>query len=407
MQIKNKQLRILCSEPLILLAFPLAFINLLLIVLISPIIRVRVGFLRCDRLGHFAANTELYISELKTLRAEERCIDLFYYPRPVCNKQLGLMWERTLKVLPWFLLRPICLIIRSFKIFESFRVKEARGGDRDVDNLLDITEPALSFNEMEMQQGLLIMQKMGIKAHDKLVCMTVRDSEYLGDSTTIPNHQHRDSSIKNFLLAAETLANRGYFVLRMGAKVKSPFISKNRKIIDYANSEFRSEFMDIFLGARCEFCISTSTGFDAIPLIFRKPIVYASMVPPGGLFTFSSKMLAITKHHYSNNLKRYLTFDEIIDSGVGFFIPAYIYFENEIQLIENTPEEIRDVVEEMADIVDGLVSYDSEDEALQAKFWSLFPKHATDLSGVPLHGEIRSRYGSKFLKQHKWWLGKF
>lgn len=406
MQIKNKQLRILYSEPLLFLAFPLAFLNLLVMVLMLPIIKVRVGFLRCDRLGHFAANTELMISEQKTLRTEEKYLDLFYYPRPVCNKQLALMFERRLKVLPWFLLRPICLVVRNFTIFESFRVKEARGGDRDIDNLLDITEPALSFNDLEMQQGLLIMQKMGIKAHNKFICMTVRDSEYLGESSTRPNHQHRDSSINNFLLAAETLANKGYFVLRMGAKVKSHFISKNRMIIDYANSEFRSEFMDVFLGARCEFCISTSTGFDAIPLIFRRPIVYASMVPPGGLFTFSSNMLAITKHHYDNKLKRYLTFEETINSAVGFFVPAHKYIESEIQAIENTPEEIRDVVVEMADMVEGLISYCDEDVDLQNSFWSLYPKDAKDASGVPLHGKIKSRYGSKFLKLNKWWVGK-
>ena len=40
----------------------------------------------------------------------------------------------------------------------------------------------------------------------------------------------------------------------------------------YLQKNKRTEFMDIYLGANCEFCISTMCGFDAIPYIFRKPI---------------------------------------------------------------------------------------------------------------------------------------
>jgi hypothetical protein len=75
-----------------------------------------------------------------------------------------------------------------------------------------------------------------------------------------------------------------------------------------------------------------------------------------------------------------------------------------VDLIENTPEEIRDVVVEMADRLEGIFQPMEDDEVLQRKFWEIFPGDAVDRGGVPLHGEIRSRYGANFLRENRWWL---
>ena len=41
----------------------------------------------------------------------------------------------------------------------------------------------------------------------------------------------------------------------------------------------RSDFMDIYFGAKCHFFIGVGTGIDAIPDIFRRPILYVNVVP--------------------------------------------------------------------------------------------------------------------------------
>ena len=69
-------------------------------------------------------------------------------------------------------------------------------------------------------------------------------------------HDFRHTDINNFLLAAEELTKKGYYVFRMGVVVEKKFQTKNPKIIDYANSTLRSDFMDVYLGAKCSFCIS-------------------------------------------------------------------------------------------------------------------------------------------------------
>ena len=112
------------------------------------------------------------------------------------------------------------------------------------------------------------------------MCLIVRDSGYLNRHINKENlnrwgyHNFRDGDVDKYVLAAEELTLRGYYVFRMGSNVKKPLKSSNPKIIDYANSKIRSDFMDIYLGAKCSFCISTSCGFDAIPVVFRRPIAY-------------------------------------------------------------------------------------------------------------------------------------
>jgi putative glycosyltransferase (TIGR04372 family) len=77
----------------------------------------------------------------------------------------------------------------------------------------------------------------------------------------------------------------------MGALVKEPLVSRNPKVIDYASNGMRTEFLDVFLGAHCNFCISTGSGWDSIPTIFRRPIMFVNHLP---IFGPSAITLPIT-----------------------------------------------------------------------------------------------------------------
>ena len=405
----QKKIRIIMSEPLLLLALPISSVSLLLIFILRPFIQVKIGFLRSDRLGHFAANTELLICEACANKHKRniRSVSLYYLPRQPCNQQLACMWKRRLILLPWFLLRPIDLIIRSISCLSSFHAFESAGGDRDIDNLLDKIPAQLNFTDEEELRGKLELSDIGVKDSSPFICLTVRDPAYLNalyKGSDASYHNHRDSNIQSYVLAAEALADRGYYVIRMGAKVLEPLNSNHPRVIDYASNGKRSDFMDIYLGAKCFFAISTSTGWDAVPLIFRRPIAYVNMVPLGWLFTFSSKFLAITKHHVSMLDGQELSLREIFKRGVGFCSLNSDYSAKNIALIDNTPEEIRDLVIEMAERLEGSFQPRPEDEALQSKFWEIFPSDAVDVNGVRLHGEIRARYGAAFLRNNPEWL---
>ena len=83
------------------------------------------------------------------------------------------------------------------------------------------------------------------------------------------------------------------------------------------------------------------------------------------------------------------------------------YYESEgIQLIENTPEEIRDVCVEMEERLNDTWEPETDDDALQRQFWEIFPVHAVNsINGRPLHGDIRGRFGMQFLRNNREFLG--
>ena len=103
-------------------------------------------------------------------------------------------------------------------------------------------------------------------------------------------HEYRNFNIDNFILAAEELTKRGYYVFRMGKHVKKPLVIKNKKIIDYAMSNNRSDFLDIYLASQCDFLLCSSTGIQNITEIFRKPFA-TLMIPLGEIDTKSKKIL--------------------------------------------------------------------------------------------------------------------
>ena len=106
------------------------------------------------------------------------------------------------------------------------------------------------------------------------MCLFVRDSAYLAElyKDSYNYHNYRNVDIQNFALVAYELAERGFYVIRMGVKVSKAFMVDHPKVIDYAWNGMRSDFMDIYLSAICDFAISTGTGLCEVSRIFRRPM---------------------------------------------------------------------------------------------------------------------------------------
>ncbi len=83
--------RKLCALPLILPALPVVF----LVRVLRPLVVIRFGPLRSERIGHFAANTELYLCNRDVNGNGKHTFDILYHMKPICNQQLKKMWECT------------------------------------------------------------------------------------------------------------------------------------------------------------------------------------------------------------------------------------------------------------------------------------------------------------------------
>lgn len=392
---------------------PLYFLAVLIYLIIralKPIVLIRIGELFSSRIGHYAGNTEMYCCEQDAgiNKPECRYVDLFYQGSSICNKQLSLMWSRTLRIYPKWLLGPVRRIC-NFGFGGAAHVLDMSSQlDRDVHNLLDEYDCHIWFTEDEMTLGYHRLRELGVPSGCPFICLIVRDPTYLNSvqpDVDWSGHSYRDVDVDNYVLACNTLAERGYYVFRMGAVVKSPLKSESSKVIDYASNGMRTDFMDIWLGAHCAFCVSVGTGFDAIPVIFRRPVVFVNMVPLGYFFSFRSEFIGLFKHHYQISSGQEMTLQEIVESGVHLSLETKEYADQGVSLKENSPEEIRDIVLEMADRVEEIWLPQAGDEGLQARFWQLYPLGSVAVyNGKPLHGDPRAFYGAVFLRGNQWWL---
>ncbi|NQW23755.1 MAG: TIGR04372 family glycosyltransferase [SAR202 cluster bacterium] len=408
MYVGYKHLKLVFKKPLTLPLVILAFPVVVAIRLIRPWLLIRWGRTYSSRIGHFAGNTEQYLCEQDAgiNSPRQRHVDFISISRPISNQQLAKMWRRTLHLWPDWLQAAINRANWLIPGGAVHRIGQNTSQDRDVHNLLDRFPPHLIFTAEEEARGVAGLRLMGIPADIPFVCLISRDSAYLDAQSPRDwsYHNHRDSDIQNYVLATEELANRGYFVVRMGAQVREAIKSRHPKVIDYATNGMRSDFMDVYLGAKCAFCISGTAGFEAVPLVFRRPIVFVNVSSLGYIWTSRNQFVVITKRHYSLTKDRELTVKEIFSFGSGFSLASSEYESKGIQLIENTPEEIRDAVIELVERLSGTWQPQEDDEALQGKFWEIFPADAKTAEGEPLHGEIRSHFGAEFLRNNRDWL---
>ena len=219
--------------PLFILAIP----TVMLIRFIKPWLLVRIGSLNSTRIGHFAANTELYLCEQDAgLNVpKQRYVNLFYLIKPICNHQLATMWKRVMLIWPVWILAPIDWVNRAIPGGRDHQTGDSYQGVFDVHNLLDRFSSHLQFTDEENVRGETDLLEMGIPTGTPFVCLIVRDSAYL-DSYQPTNwnyHNYRDSDINNYMLAAEELVQRGYYVIRMGVKVHQTIKPIHPNIIDY------------------------------------------------------------------------------------------------------------------------------------------------------------------------------
>ena len=374
---------------------PSALLVVFLARVLRPLVVIRFGRFESNRIGHFAANTEIYLCERDAGIHGRRVLDIFYHISPICNHQLKKMWDRTLHV-------------SRFAPYLDKLNRHIPGGekhvipmswDRDIHGVLERIPAHLSFSPEEERLGQAALRELGVPEGTPFVCFYARDSAYLDavypTSRNWQYHDYRDSCIHNYVLAAEELSRRGYFAIRMGAIVKEVLNTTNPRIIDYATNS-RTYFLDIYLSAKCLFFLCSTGGINAVPRIFRRPVVYVNFIPlgPEHLLTCAPGSLFIPKKLWLRDERRFLTFREILDSGAGRFLRNELYEQLGVEVMENTPEEVTALAVEMDERLKGTWQTTEEDEELQRRFWSLFKPN--ELNGVFL-----SRIGAEFLRQNR------
>ena len=151
--------------------------------------------------------------------------------------------------------------------------------------------------------------------------------------------------------------------------------------------------MDIYLASSCKFFIGNNNGLTWAAGTLGTPSVLTNIVP-FGVRSFFARDIGIYKLQKSKISGKLLPFSHCLHSLLSQSINIDNYEELQIELIENSPEEICDVVMEMMDRLDGRWNALSEDESLQKRFLSL-------LTPYNLNYRSLARTGRSFLKKYE------
>ena len=397
-----------------------AILFVLIIRVLGPIINIRLGLVAGkNRIGHAAINPELYLCKIDAGIEKTNQFDILFFPYTDVeyNDQLIRMWKRVLPTVALSdyekFLTYTYIINKKIKGWEKHNILFQEGFFSlltygDPDNVLEKYSSHLRFTDKEISYGNKKLNDMGL-IEGNYICFQSRDPKYLSEVYSNNNweyHDYRDSSISNYLLAADYMTSLGYCSVRMGSVVESKLSSNNDSIVDYS-SKYREDFMDIYLIAKSKFVIFPHSGLKHVAIAFRVPVVCVNVISYIGIFYLQKNHICIPKKLWSNSKNRYLSFSEIFESNIASYTSSESYSRDDIKVVENTPEEINDAAVEMEMRLNGTWGIEDNAKELQNKFKKIALKCVLP-DGTPikdiLPAGVKCRISTKFLIDNQYLL---
>lgn len=201
----------------------------------------------------------------------------------------------------------------------------------------------VSINKKKLNDGKKILNQMGIKDEDWFVCLFVRDSNYYGINEGYVK-QIRNSNIEDYLDSIKYIINNGGWVIRMGDKGMRK-LPKQTKLIDYANSIYKSDLMDIYLIQKCKFFFGGSSGIWDVANLFQKKQLLVNIIPFTQTPAPKKSDIKIDKHIMLKSTNNIIPIVDLLDVRLN---------NNDYKFVDNSPQEI----------LQSLINFLKEDEII-------------------------------------------
>ena len=170
------------------------------------------------------------------------------------------------------------------------------------------------------------------------------------------------------------------------------------RVIDYAISEFKSDWMDIFLLADAKFILGCSSGPTTVAYAFGTPIVMTNNLPTAGTYLSKRDLFMPRLMQRLDNGKMISLVDSMtkpynLAANDGMYRNIF-----KVKTIPNNNIEIKNITIEMLQRLDGSIKYSSADENLQSEFKKKTAEKEVMIGfpGFP----IQCRLGNYFLQNN-------
>lgn len=252
--------------------------------------------------------------------------------------------------------------------------------------------PLFTLEAEHKKKGDELLLKMGLSKEDWFVCLHMREPGYRECSI---NEDFRNVNPFTYFSAIQAIIERGGWVMRLGDPSVTR-LPKMDRMIDYAHSEYKSDWMDVYLSASCKFIIGTgSGGFIAGPMFGKVALITNLPVTP--MYYYSPRDFVMPRLCRRKEDGRVLSFSELLSPPVGMIFGSWLYKKFGIEWIENTEDELKQASVEVLDHLENKLTYSDIEDARQLKFRE-FSKKLGSLQGKDI--AIHSRIPRYFLSKH-------
>ena len=379
-----------------------ALLVLIVLRILRPVLRVELCIVAFHRFGHLALEPEIYLGELE-IRSAQR--DGRRFPITVqwwslgpkklqANRYLAAKWKQVIRVLPSWWIDALHSVGTKISVL---RLAEPHMSIRGSLNSLDRTDAQLELTAAEIAEGTSQLRAIGIDPDKPYACLVVRDGGYyasLGEKES-DGYSFLNFDISTFEQAALSLVQRGYQVVRMGAGSAATFGAGHSTVIDYANSNLRSEFLDIYIAATCSFAISTQTGPDAVCLAFRRPVCYVD-VTRFSQFFFGTKLAWWNPAELWQGDSR-LTLRDILRGPIFWIKDPNDFIRQGVRQVRSGAEKIDHLVMSFVDAFENDVNRSNEIDEMVHSVRDIIERETGD-RGKSEFGEIHAVLNSGFVE---------
>lgn len=365
--------------------------------LVRPVVNVRLGLISHRSIGRISGNVEYYLRRQKLGLSNQRTLDILGSGSNPVNRQILAMIKRKVRVIEndfvWKWLRNM----QGESPIQTGR----QGAPPDIPMWIDLrhagfmvewdtwqqVNPQMHFTDNEHTRGIEVLRALGVPAGATYVTMHARDKVYTDSPDYIRSlddplsyNDFRDCDINTYIKAAQWLTDQGIWVIRVGQQVEGPLSTSDPMIVDYAGRFRRhledAEFADVYLQATSKFFIGCTAGTYYLSHIFNVPIASVNMIPLAECGRLDHDLF-ILKKYWQSSRNRFLTFREMAKRGADWnrlWHDKLQAFKDEgIEYIDNSPEEILDLVMEMYNRLEGNWLPEPDDSELQNQFRKIFP----------------------------------
>ncbi|HEC14595.1 MAG TPA: TIGR04372 family glycosyltransferase [Rhodospirillales bacterium] len=226
------------------------------------------------------------------------------------------------------------------------------------------------------------------------VTLHVREAGFFDEDVSTNHNRHRNARIEDYMLAIEEITGRGGWVIRIGDPSMTP-LPEMERVIDYANGDFRRDWMDLFCVAEGRFYFGMPSGPSSVAVNFGVPTLGTNWFPLGP-WPYSEGDIFLHKLFRSKDDGRILSIEDSLKPPFFCSLEPLFFEAQGIEILDNTPDEIRDGVIEMFDALDGKAVYSDEEQAAQDRYRVL---------ADPYHVGLSPRLARDFLAAHPELIG--